>query len=145
MKTIKYLIFLLLLVGLALGQNTKLFTGTGQEGGALKVYIWGEVKSPGVYQLSGTPDIIELISTAGGPTARADLSRVTLVRSISPKRMRINIKNSLNQGNMIFLSPGDVVLVSTGFWNKVRDNLPIVTTLAIFANLTLSIIQAQKK
>jgi len=132
------------MVSSVLGQSALGGLGTG-EGGALKVYIWGEVKSPGAYQLSGTPDIVELISTAGGPTASADLSRVTLIRSINTERMRINLKRSLNQGNIIFLSPGDVVLVPAGFWSRVRDNLPVITTLAIFANLTLTIIQAQKK
>jgi len=125
--------------------------------GMYKVYIWGEVKSPGAYQLATRPDIIELISTAGGPTQNADLTRVTVIKAMDGKVERINLKALVRANRridsssgglaqaVIFLTSGDVVLIPTNFWAKVKQDLPIITTLAIFANLALTIIQAQKE
>ncbi|MEO0114502.1 MAG: SLBB domain-containing protein [candidate division WOR-3 bacterium] len=110
-----------------------------------KAYIWGEVKSPGAYLLSGATSVIELISLAGGPTPKADLSNVYLIRTITPLRQRINLKKSLNSGEVILLQAGDIVLIPQSFSSKLKDNLPLITTLAVFTNLIITIIQTQKK
>jgi len=102
--------------------------------------VWGQVRSPGAYSLSANPDVVELISAGGGPTVEADLSQVILVRAINKNRVRINLKQILSRGEIIPLSPGDVVIVPRSFWYTLRDQLTIVTSLAIFTNLTLTII-----
>jgi polysaccharide export outer membrane protein len=44
-------------------------------------YVYGQVKNPGLYQLSGNTDLLKALILAGGPTPAADLSKV---RVISP-------------------------------------------------------------
>ncbi|MGQ9708495.1 MAG: polysaccharide biosynthesis/export family protein [bacterium] len=110
-----------------------------------KYYVWGQVRSPGAYSLSANPDVVELLSAGGGPTTEADLSRVVLIRAISKNRVRINLKRVLNKGEVIPLSPGDVVIVPRSFWYGFRDQLTIVTSVAILANLTLTIINLTQK
>lgn len=44
------------------------------------ITVVGEVRSPGPYGFVQIPDLWDVILTAGGPTAEADLSRVQIVR-----------------------------------------------------------------
>lgn len=44
----------------------------------IKVYIRGEVKTPGLYEIEADVRLIELIELAGGPTENADLDRLNL-------------------------------------------------------------------
>lgn len=46
----------------------------------MPVKIWGEVKNPGIYEVPIGIDLIELISSAGGPTSAAKLSKVKVIR-----------------------------------------------------------------
>ncbi|MEO0050202.1 MAG: SLBB domain-containing protein [candidate division WOR-3 bacterium] len=110
-----------------------------------KYYVWGQVRSPGAYSLSANPDVVELISAGGGPTTEADLSRVVLVRAISKSRVRINLKKMLAKGEVIPLSPGDVVIVPRSFWYSFRNELTFVSTVAVLVNLTLTIINLTQK
>jgi hypothetical protein len=124
-------------------------TGTGTtplyQTPMFKYYVWGQVRSPGAYSLSANPDVIELLSAGGGPTIEADLTRVVLIRAISKSRVRINLKKSLSKGEVIPLSPGDVVIVPRSFWYGFRDQLTIVTSVAVLTNLTLTIINLTQK
>lgn len=109
------------------------------EEGGVKVYIWGEVKTPGVYRLHGTPDLVELISTAGGPTEQADLGRVRVLRGVKPEELRINLFRSVQQGEVFFLMPGDVVVVPRSHWDRVRELLGVLANLAVFVNLYIAL------
>jgi len=106
---------------------------------ATKVYVWGEVKQPGVYNLISSPDIVELISTAGGPTSSADLTRVKVIRGVKSTAMKINLKKAMGKGDVFFLMPGDVVVVPASFWAKAGSVVQVMTTLAVFVNLYISI------
>ncbi len=105
-----------------------------QETGSIKVAIWGEVKKPGVYYLSGVPDILELISQAGGPTVDANLSSVTLIEGLSGKKKKVSLK-----GPMTFLASGDIVVVPAKMSSRIKDILPLVTTLTVTINLALTV------
>ncbi len=49
----------------------------------IKVYIRGEVKNPGLYEIDADLRLIELIELAGGPTENADLDRLNLAAILS--------------------------------------------------------------
>lgn len=106
---------------------------------AFKYYVWGQVRSPGAYRLSTHPDIWELLSAAGGPTEQADMSRLVLISAVSQQRRRLNLKELLDSGSGILLSPGDVVLVPRSFWYTLRDQLAIASSVAVFVNLYFTI------
>jgi hypothetical protein len=130
-----------------LGSLSLRFAQTGPNGPAeplsqspvFKYYVWGQVRLPGAYRLSANPDIVELLSAGGGPTEQADLSHVVLVRAIDQRRQAVDLRQSLAAGRAIPLSPGDVVMVPRSLWYSIRDELAVVTTLAIFVNLYFTI------
>jgi protein involved in polysaccharide export with SLBB domain len=82
---------------------------------------------------------VELLSAAGGPTEYADVRHVTLVRATTQKRTRIDLKKMLDAGQVVPLSPGDVVMVPNSPWYAIRDGLSITTTVVSFATLALTI------
>jgi len=51
--------------------------------GAIRVEVTGEVTAPGTYSLKHGSRLLDAIMTAGGPGTDADLSAVTLTRSLS--------------------------------------------------------------
>ena len=113
--------------------------GTAAPAPVFKFYVWGQVQSPGAYRLGANPDIVELLSAGGGPTEKADISRITLVRGIDQSRQTLNLRRLLSTGQTTTLSPGDVVVVPELFWYRFRDELTIITSLAVFVNLYFSI------
>ncbi|HRY60619.1 MAG TPA: SLBB domain-containing protein, partial [Candidatus Fermentibacter sp.] len=48
----------------------------------MNVHVWGEVLDPGTYLLPFDADLVEAVSAAGGPTAKADLDAVRIVTSL---------------------------------------------------------------
>jgi hypothetical protein len=109
------------------------------EAPVFKYYVWGQVRQPGAYRLGANPDLVELLSAGGGPTDQADITHVVLVRGIDQKRVPLNLKEAIGSGKLIRLTPGDVVIVPRAFWYTFRDELAIVTSLAIFVNLYFTI------
>ena len=47
------------------------------------VYVTGEVRRPGVYEMGGDTRVIQALRRAGGPTKRADLTSINLAAPIS--------------------------------------------------------------
>lgn len=107
-----------------------------------KYYVWGQVGSPGTYSLGPNPDVLELLSAAGGPTEWADVRRIVLVEAVTGKRTKINLKKMLGTGQVIPLSPGDIVLVPNSFWYSMRYGLSVVGTVVSFATLAVTIMVA---
>lgn len=106
--------------------------------GAVRASVWGAVNRPGQYRLTGTPDLLELLSSAGGPTADADLGRVLLIRELDGTRRRIDV-NRLAGSEPLFLASGDILVVPESFWRKLQRNLPLITTMATLVNLAVTV------
>lgn len=49
-----------------------------------RVYVVGEVTRPGVFPLRGAMTVLQAIALAGGPTRRAQLNKVHLIRRMGP-------------------------------------------------------------
>jgi protein involved in polysaccharide export with SLBB domain len=105
-----------------------------------KYYVWGQVGGPGAYLFVASPDILELISAAGGPTRDANLKRVILIRAVTQTRTRINLEEMLNKGQVVRLSPGDVVIVPSTAWYSFRDGLAVATTLVSAVTLIITVL-----
>ena len=81
-----------------------------------KVFITGEVKTPGAYPLTGPRNVMQLIALAGGLTEYADSSSITIMRTDNGKPLslkfdykKISKGAGLNQN--VQLLPGDTVVV----------------------------------
>ena len=102
-------------------------------------YVWGQVRAPGAYNLGASPDIVELLSAAGGPTEDANLRHVVLIRATTQQRVNINVKTMLFSGQIISLSPGDIVIVPSSAWYTVFRYLSVTTTLVSVATLIFTV------
>jgi len=86
-----------------------------------KVFISGEVKKPGAYELSKHLTIIEAITIAGGFSEHANKKKIKLIRKIDgiKETQIIDISSFINKSNIededVLLRPGDLVVVPESF------------------------------
>jgi polysaccharide export outer membrane protein len=94
-----------------------------------RVYLDGEVKSPGLQAINDIPmTLVEALNRAGGLLPTADQSRILLERG--QQRYRINLRDlvqkNINPG-LVMLSPGDVVRVPSRDESKVFVSGEVIT------------------
>ncbi|MDB5908451.1 MAG: hypothetical protein JWP34_2565 [Massilia sp.] len=98
-----------------------------------RVYIDGEVRSPGLQAINDIPmTLMEALNRAGGLLPTADQSRLVLERG--DERFRIDLRElvqkGINPGN-VMLAPGDVVRVHSRDESKVFVSGEVVTPRAL--------------
>ena len=81
-----------------------------------RVFVLGEVKTPGPYSLSGSMTVIQALSMAGGFTAFADKEKMVLIRQVGDIQKRIalaysKILRSPSEENNPVLRRGDTLVV----------------------------------
>lgn len=86
------------------------------EANSYKIYISGQVRSPGVYRLRSETSILQIIPMAGGFTEWANQKKILILRKESGKEKRItvnykNIVEGKESGGIIVLKPGDTIIV----------------------------------
>lgn len=102
-----------------------------------RIYVLGEVRSPGAFEIRGELYIVEAISRAGDFTIGAVKDEVKIIRGDlrEPEIMTVNMKEVL-KGDLtrnVRLKPGDIVYVPpTGLtqWNRFVEQL-LPTIIAI--------------
>jgi len=104
----------------------------------IKVFIWGQVELPGVYEVPDGTDLIAALSLAGGPTDHAKLSEVKIIRSegTNSEVLTVNVKKFMTTGdlNLIpLLKPGDTVVVSGTVLRMFSRFASFVSQVAIVA------------
>lgn len=68
----------------------------------ITVYLYGEVKYPGLYSIDENTNLYELINLAGGFTNNANIDNINLARIISNNEMIIiEKKSTINKNNLI--------------------------------------------
>jgi polysaccharide export outer membrane protein len=78
------------------------------------VYLTGQVTAPGRYSFERIPDILQLLSQAGGPLPSADLANVSIVRPAvrGPEIIRVDIASYMrgqSTAPLPALQPGDTI------------------------------------
>ena len=123
-----------------------LYSGTlsGTEQLKIKTYIWGQVKKPGLYIVPDNTDLLTLISSAGGPTENAKLSKVKIIRSTEDgeKVIWINLKKYLETGdeNLIpIMKPGDTVVISGSTYYAFTKAVDWLSQIAIMLSVYVAI------
>ena len=86
------------------------------EANSQKVYVSGEVKTPGVFRLRGETTLLQVIPMAGGFTEWADQKRIVVIRKEGEKDKRIivNYRKIVSGEDMsanIVLKSGDTIIV----------------------------------
>ncbi|MGC9214931.1 SLBB domain-containing protein, partial [Athalassotoga sp.] len=100
---------------------------------SMKVYVFGDVNNPGVYQFSPNMKALEAILMAGGPTAAGDMSNVYLFKGGPNNYPQIlNLSKDGIPTNNILISPGDILYVpQSGLYNLMQ----IVSNVTSLFNL----------
>jgi polysaccharide export outer membrane protein len=98
-----------------------------------RVYIDGEVKSPGLQAINDIPmSLMEALNRAGGLLPTADQSRIAVERD--KQRYDINLRELVQKGvdpNHVMLAPGDVVRVHSRDESKVFVSGEVITPKAL--------------
>ncbi len=116
---------------------------TGSQG----INVMGGVIKPGVYPMQGRQDLMTALLQAGGPSDRAQLDDVRLIRPRgdgTAEAMKIDLKKFLEKGEMASnpsLRPGDTISVGRkGFTGQeLTTVLAFVTALGTLALLYFTI------
>ena len=97
-----------------------LFVQTSAAGGAASgaagpavVQVLGQVKNPGEYQYSAEQDVVDYLVRAGGPTERATLSRVEIIRrdGAEKKAILFSLEQSEERLAVPALQAGDILMI----------------------------------
>jgi polysaccharide biosynthesis/export protein len=96
--------------------ESPLVTVIVRETKSFKIYIGGQVRSPGVFTLVKEINILQLIPMAGGFTDWANQRKILLIRKEGEqeKRFTIDYKKIISGkdlSNNIILKPGDTIIV----------------------------------
>jgi polysaccharide biosynthesis/export protein len=98
-----------------------------------RVYIDGEVKSPGLQAINDIPmSLTEALNRAGGLLPTADQSRIAVERD--KQRYDINIRELMQKGidpTTVMLAPGDLVRVHSRDESKVFVSGEVITPKAL--------------
>ena len=86
------------------------------EANGFKIYISGQIRSPGVYRLRSETTLAQIISMAGGLGEWANQSKIIIIRKEEGKERRftVNYKNIINGKDLksnIILKSGDTIIV----------------------------------
>lgn len=110
----------------------------------IRVNIFGEVKTPGFYYVTGTDKLSDLIAKAGGTTADADLSDIVITRN--GKEIQINGTKVIENGSKlddIGLQSGDQIDVTREWFTGTTSTI-IISTFSIIAALLTALIYSKK-
>jgi len=117
---------------------------TGTEQLKIKTYIWGQVRKPGLYIVPDNTDLLTLISSAGGPTENAKLSKIRIVRASAEgeKIIWVDLKKYVESGDeklIPMLQPGDTVLVSGSTYYAFTKAVAWISQIAVILSVYVSI------
>ena len=102
-----------------------------------RVFVLGEVNSPGVYPIRNRLSVVEAVSMAGGFKQTAVLGSARIVRGDlrNPEVIACNLKGILERGDMsqnISLSDGDVLYIPKNTLGSISDFLREISPILEF-------------
>ena len=75
------------------------------------VTVYGQVMRQGKYELKAPMDVLDVFQLAGGPTARANLRKVKLIRKTADRNFTILLNFDRGGAGGVVVKPGDVIIV----------------------------------
>jgi polysaccharide export outer membrane protein len=104
----------------------------------LRVAVLGEVRQPGPYSVEPGASLLQLLSRAGGPTERADMTRAQVVRE--GRAVTVDLQSALSGSvtGRYVLNSGDVLYIprkrglTRETWSVILSTASAVLSLATF-------------
>ena len=106
----------------------------------IRVNIFGEVKTPGFYYVTGTDKLSDLIARAGGTTTDADLSDIVITRN--GKEIQINGNKIIENGSKlddIGLQSGDQIDVTRKWFTGTTATI-VISAASIIASIIITLL-----
>jgi len=101
---------------------------------SMVIRVWGEVKQPGVTMVPSDADLVSLLSYVGGPTDRAKLDNIRIIRfNDTPGEDRIvyaDIEAFLETGEDKYIPriyPNDTIVVKGTIWKAISSYTPYIS------------------
>jgi polysaccharide export outer membrane protein len=110
----------------------------------IKINVFGEVRNPGFYYVTGIDKLSDIIAKAGGTTADADLGDINITRK--NKEIEINGEKAIQNGSKlddIGLQSGDQIFVSRKWFSGATETV-ILSSIGIVASIIIAIIVYHK-
>ncbi len=106
------------------------------EYGSKRIYVTGEVKSPGKYSFEVMPNLWEILLEAGGPTESAMLGDVAIVRRAEGGKVyKADVASAIEKGELDTLPkirPGDTVHVPSVEEAGGGSSSPIIKSQVVY-------------
>ena len=110
----------------------------------IRINIFGEVRNPGFYYVTGIDKLSDIIAKAGGTTSDADLGDINITRH--NKEIEINGEKAIQNGSKlddIGLQSGDQIYV-TRKWLSGATQTIFLSTIGVVASVVIAIIYYHK-
>jgi protein involved in polysaccharide export with SLBB domain len=110
----------------------------------IRINIFGEVRIPGFYYVTGIDKLSDVIAKAGGTTSDADLGDINITRH--NKEIEINGEKAIQNGSKLDdmgLQSGDQIFV-TRKWFSGTTQTVILSTMGIVASVVIALIYYHK-
>jgi polysaccharide export outer membrane protein len=110
----------------------------------IRINIFGEVRNPGFYYVTGIDRLSDILAKAGGTTSDADLGDININRK--NKEIQINGEKAIQNGSKlddIGLQSGDQIFVSRKWFSGATETV-ILSSLGIVASIIVAIIVYHK-
>lgn len=108
-----------------------------------EIFVYGEVRGPGIYEFKENYRLVELIAKAGGFSDNAVADKVKILRGSPQAVIEVDVAKMLEGGLQqdFIMQIGDIVIVSRSglsTWNFIMNNIvPSVTFLTTIIGLFL--------
>ena len=106
----------------------------------IRINVFGEVRNPGFYYVTGIDKLSDVIAKAGGTTVDADLGDINITRQ--NKEIEINGEKAIQNGSKlddIGLQSGDQIYVTRKWFSGTTETV-ILSSVGIVASIILAII-----
>ena len=107
--------------------------------GSTRVYLFGEIRRPGMYELKKTHTVIDAISAAGSYTERTAKKKIFLIRKNQQgEPLQINLKNMLDTGDLeknYELQEGDILFFKGNGKFTLSDLMPYLSAVYMGASV----------
>ena len=106
----------------------------------IRINIFGEVRTPGFYYVTGIDKLSDVIAKAGGTTVDADLGDINITRH--NKEIEINGEKAIQNGSKlddIGLQSGDQIYVTRKWFSGTTETV-ILSSAGIVVSIILAII-----
>jgi polysaccharide export outer membrane protein len=106
----------------------------------IRINIFGEVRNPGFYYVTGIDKLSDIIAKAGGTTADADLGDINITRQ--NKEIEINGEKAIQNSSKlddIGLQSGDQIYVTRKWFSGTTETV-ILSSVGVVASIILALI-----